>query len=159
MGKINYVQGDATYPIGEGPKIIAHICNDKGAWGLGFVMALSKQWSKPKSEYQKFIAKYYKNNTDPLGQIQLVQVKKDLWIANMIAQHGFRQLNAKPPIRYDALESCLMKLSWQSPSHAESIHMPRIGAGLAGGDWKIIEPLIEKTICQTELAVYVYDLF
>jgi hypothetical protein len=31
---INYLSGDATRPSGQGRKIIAHICNDQGRWGV-----------------------------------------------------------------------------------------------------------------------------
>lgn len=40
---IHYITGDATIPIGEGKKIIAHVCNDIGAWGKGFVLPLAKK--------------------------------------------------------------------------------------------------------------------
>jgi len=33
--------------------------------------------------------------------------------------------------------------------------MPRIGSGLAGGEWSIIELLIEENV---QVPVYVYDL-
>lgn len=32
---INYTSGDATCPQGRGRTIIAHICNDRGAWSEG----------------------------------------------------------------------------------------------------------------------------
>ena len=35
MSTINYVKGDATAPSGNGPMIIAHICNDVGGWRRG----------------------------------------------------------------------------------------------------------------------------
>ncbi|MFJ9407826.1 hypothetical protein [Streptomyces sp. NPDC101393] len=38
---ITYVQGDATAPQGKGVKVIAHVRNDLGGWGKGFVLALS----------------------------------------------------------------------------------------------------------------------
>jgi hypothetical protein len=33
--ELSYVEGDATDPIGDGPRIIAHVCNDVGAWAEG----------------------------------------------------------------------------------------------------------------------------
>ena len=36
-----------------------------------------------------------------------------------------------------------------------SIHMPRIGTGLAQGDWSLIEPIIQDTL--EGLNVFVYD--
>lgn len=32
---ITYVTGDATKPVGNGRKIIAHVTNDEGGWGAG----------------------------------------------------------------------------------------------------------------------------
>lgn len=49
---IQYIKGDATQPIGEGKKIIAHICNDKGGWGRGFVVALGGRYPLAKSSYK-----------------------------------------------------------------------------------------------------------
>lgn len=43
MKTITYLKGDATNPQSEENKIIAHICNDIGGWGKGFVVAISKR--------------------------------------------------------------------------------------------------------------------
>ncbi len=43
MTEIRYVTGDATRPVGDGDKIIVHVCNDIGGLGRGFVAALSKR--------------------------------------------------------------------------------------------------------------------
>ncbi len=54
MSPIIYLKGDATEPIvTDGMRIITHICNDKGRWGAGFVMALSRKWKEPEDEYRK----------------------------------------------------------------------------------------------------------
>ncbi|SOE07774.1 hypothetical protein SAMN06272765_8688 [Streptomyces sp. Ag109_G2-15] len=38
MSEITYVRGDATVPSVKGAKVIAHVCNDIGGWGKGFVL-------------------------------------------------------------------------------------------------------------------------
>ena len=38
-----------------------------------------------------------------------------------------------------------------------SVHMPRIGCGLAGGTWDRIEPLIQTHLADRGIAVTVYD--
>ncbi|EGJ73150.1 hypothetical protein STTU_0361 [Streptomyces sp. Tu6071] len=45
--EITYVRGDATAPRGRGPRVIAHVCDDRGGWGKGFVLALSRRWPEP----------------------------------------------------------------------------------------------------------------
>lgn len=158
--EIQYLTGDATKPIGEGTKIIAHVCNDIGAWGKGFVLAVSNRWKSPEAEYRKW-AKRGNEDGFRLGHIQLVEVSKDrdgqLWVANMIGQHGIRKKGGKPPIRYEALESCLEKLSEEATKLKASVHMPRIGAGLAGGDWNIISKLIQKCLADQGVEVFVYN--
>ena len=52
MPEITFVRGDATTPSGKGPKIIAHVCNDIGGWGKGFVLALSRRWPEPERAYR-----------------------------------------------------------------------------------------------------------
>ncbi|MDF2551740.1 MAG: Appr-p processing protein [Chryseobacterium sp.] len=155
MKTIQYLKGDATDPQIEGNKIIAHICNDIGGWGKGFVMAISKRWKKPENEYREWFQS--KENFN-LGEIQIIQVENDIWICNMIGQHK-TITNSKgiPPIRYEAVEKCLEKLTDEVLKLNASIHMPRIGCGLAGGNWEEIEPIIEKTLLKNNVKVYVYD--
>ena len=85
MENIKYVKGDATSPIGEGRKIIIHCCNDIGAWGAGFVIALSNKWPITRKKYIEW-------SKEPegfeLGEVQYVKVEDDIVVANMIGQHG-----------------------------------------------------------------------
>lgn len=41
---LRVIRGDATSPQAAGPEIVAHICNDLGGWGRGFVLAVSRRW-------------------------------------------------------------------------------------------------------------------
>lgn len=149
--------GDATAPSAEGNKIICHVCNDIGAWGKGFVVAISSKWPQPEESFRAWHRDKGQNDFE-LGAVQLVEVENSLWIANMIGQHGLKRQGGKPPIRYDAVESCLNKLCVLATEISASIHMPRIGCGLAGGTWDKIEPIIQRTLCNGGIAVFVYDL-
>ncbi|PIF43847.1 O-acetyl-ADP-ribose deacetylase (regulator of RNase III) [Chryseobacterium sp. 52] len=155
MKKIQYLKGDATNPKAEGNKIIAHICNDIGGWGKGFVVAVSKRWKQPEKEYRE----WFKNGGNfNLGEIQMVQTEKDIWVCNMIGQHKIMtNSNGVQPIRYEAVEECLEKLANEALKFNAEVHMPRIGCGLAGGKWEEIEPIIERTLLRNDISVYVYD--
>ncbi|MCE7991568.1 MAG: macro domain-containing protein [Roseivirga sp.] len=155
MNLLQFTHGDATAPIGTGPKIIVHICNNIGGWGRGFVLALSKKWSEPEQQYRQW---YKSDEGFELGEIQLVPVEKDLWVANLIGQHKIRKdEKGNPPIRYRAVEQGLAALAQKAKELKASVHMPRIGCGLAGGKWEKIEPLIQKTLIPSKIEVTVYD--
>lgn len=157
MKEITYLKGDATQPQASGNKIIAHICNDIGGWGKGFVLAISRRWAEPEKAYRE----WYNNRLSEsfgLGDIQIVQAENEIYVANMIAQHGIiptRETGA--PIRYEAVNDCLEKLRTEAKKLDASVHMPRIGCGLAGGTWDRIEPIILKTLSENDIDVYVYD--
>jgi len=156
---ITYLDGDATHPHGNGPKLIAHVCNDRGGWGAGFVLAVSRRWPYPEREYRAWAA----SGADDfaLGNVRYTPIwHEQIIVANMIAQHGFG--DGGPPIRYDALGDCLHKvgqycLTRDTDVPWASVHMPRIGCGLAGGRWEDVEPVIDRELCQRGIAVTVYD--
>lgn len=153
---IRYVSGDATVPQAHGYKVIAHICNDLGGWGKGFVLAISARWPEPERDYRRWHRERAKNDFG-LGAIQLVEVGTYLHVANMIGQHGMKTGSKGPPIRYDAVGKCLADLAKHGLALDASVHMPRIGCGLAGGRWSKIEPLIRDQLCRAGVAVTVYD--
>ncbi|MFF1485374.1 macro domain-containing protein [Streptomyces sp. NPDC058319] len=157
MSETRYVRGDATAPRAAGPKVIAHVCNDRGGWGRGFVLALSRRWPEPEAAYRA----WYRDRADndfALGAVQLVRTGPDLWVANMIGQHGVRRGGGKGvPVRYEAIDTALDRLAGHAAALAASVHMPRIGCGLAGGDWDRIEPLAEARLLRRRIPVTVYD--
>lgn len=61
---------------------------------------------------------------------------------------------------YNAIEKGFMAISdyGERVNKPMTIHMPRIGCGLAGGDWAEIERLIERLLCDNDIHVRVYDL-
>ncbi|WP_262489339.1 macro domain-containing protein [Listeria monocytogenes] len=111
-------------------------------------------WKEPEKAYRK----WYKDKNDfKLGEVQLIPVTDYISICNMIGQKGTKTGSKGAPIRYEAVESCLEKLSEIAKEQQASIHMPRIGCGLAGGKWEIIEPIIRKTLIANDIEVYIYD--
>ncbi|MGW0883654.1 macro domain-containing protein [Streptomyces sp. NPDC002671] len=157
MSEISYVRGDATVPSVKGAKVIAHVCNDLGGWGKGFVLALSRRWPEPEAAYRAWHRDRAKNDFG-LGAVRLVKVAPDVWVANMIGQRGIRMARSSGvPVRYEAIDSALARLADEVIELGASVHMPRIGCGLAGGKWSRIEPLVTERLVKRGIAVTVYD--
>lgn len=156
---INYKIGDATDPKALGLKVIVHCCNDIGVWGAGFVLALSKKWKQPENAYREWHAQgVYDGETFDLGGVIFIRVEPDIIVANLIGQRGVGRTMGGPPVRYKAIKMGLDKVAYFCLDNNASIHMPRIGCGLAGGLWPRVEELIQNTLLSKGLEVNVYDL-
>ncbi|MBZ6101578.1 macro domain-containing protein [Streptomyces olivaceus] len=156
MSEIRYVRGDATVPSVKGVKVIAHVCNDLGGWGKGFVLAVSRRWPEPEAAYRAWHRDRAANDFG-LGAIQLVRVETYVWVANMIGQRGMRTGSKGVPVRYEAIDTALGRLADRAIELGASVHMPRIGCGLAGGKWSRVEPLIGERLAGRGVPVTVYD--
>lgn len=168
MPEIAYVTGDATQPQSTGVRFIAHICNNRGGWGRGFVTALSERSPYPEEAYRKWYAEgVYEGAPFELGEIQLASfTDHSTLVVNMIAQDGIRHDSSAPAaVDYIHLRFCLDKLGREAARWKDgvgvtpSIHMPRIGTGLGGGKWEQVEEaILESLVDIYGLTVTVYDL-
>lgn len=146
---IHRAYGDAAnFSVGA----LVHIVNNQGHIGGGFSGDVIKKWPIMEQVYRE---------SQPLilGQIQPVRVDEYRWVINMIAQHGRYHAGSLlqiPPIRYAALAQCLTRVDLMLPPYF-SISMPRIGAGLAGGDWNRILDIIKGTLADRVVRIYTLE--
>lgn len=93
------------------------------------------------------------------GELLVVQVEPELFVANLIGQGGIgRDAQSNPPVRYEAIRQGLKHLRFYAAELDASVHLPRIGADLAGGDWEVIARIIEDELCAHGISVTIYDL-
>lgn len=155
--EIVYLKGDATEPRKAGIKIIAQVVNDESnKWGgRGFAKFISDKWP----HVFKSFAQWRRNQPQlfKLGNIHVASARKDIYIVNMIAQHGYGK-SATPRIKYADLAACLRQLGDIAHSFSATVHMPRIGTGAGGGTWEIISQLINQHLIGRKIDVFVYDL-
>ncbi len=152
---LHYLTGDATAPQRAAPWVIAHVCNDIGRWGRGFVLPLAKRWPEAKRAFLE----RSRGAGLALGEVQFVELEDGCSVANMIGQRGiYRRGRKDAPIRYEALAQCLSRLNEYALARGMSVHMPRVGAGLAGGDWREVESLLRLHLELARLEVFVYTL-
>ena len=149
---IQYKTGDATEPEGSGVNIIVHCCNNIGKWGAGFTGALSRRWPKPEWRFRKRFA----DHPPSLGDVQFVHVGDKIIVANIVGQRGIRGPDNPVPVHYGAISIGMRLVAKKARYYEASIHMPRMGCGLAGGSWDQIEAILKETV--GDLSVTVYDL-
>jgi O-acetyl-ADP-ribose deacetylase (regulator of RNase III) len=154
---LHYVRGDATRPRGEGRRLIVHVVNDATAtWGGGgFAAAIRRTFPTVQDDFREWVAA--DRDALRLGQVHLAQVNPEVAVASLVAQRGYGA-SVRPRIRYEALARCLNTIGELARTQSAGIHMPRIGAGQAGGAWDVISDIVVESVCARGVPVTVYDL-
>lgn len=155
---VSFSYGDASIPLSKS-KMIIHIVNNKGKWGKGFVVPLSKRYPAVKEEYLKWFSE---KKDFFLGHVQFICVNGNerIYVANMLAQDGLKKSkddNAQY-VSYEALKECLSLVSDYALKERLSIQLPMIGAGLGGGDWDAIFSLIKECLARKRIKCNIVKL-
>lgn len=143
---IKYVQGDLFETDCD---LIAHGCNCRGGFGSGVAYTMAKRYPKARDYYlDKFDEDGWR-----LGDVQMVLQRDGKYIANCGTQYNYlpRGINHAD---YDAIRTCMEKVKRFAKLKSLSVAMPKIGAGLAGGDWTIIEKIVEEVFSDYSITVY-----
>jgi O-acetyl-ADP-ribose deacetylase (regulator of RNase III) len=134
--------------------IIAHGCNAQGKMNSGVAKAIRKRWPGAFSKYET--AYIRQGNELNLGQIVWYNEEETgKFIANCITQKNYGY-DGKSYVDYGAIAKCMANLDFEARfSLIHRVAMPKIGAGLGGGDWKKISKIIEDTFTYATPVVYV----
>jgi len=154
---MTYVRGDATQTRGTGQKLLVQIVNDAAfTWGGGgFAAAIKGRWP---SAQKAFTAQVTTDRSAlRLGSVVTCKVEPAVTLVSLVAQRGYGP-SPRPRIRYGVLRDCLLRVAELAKEQNASVHMPRIGTGLAGGSWPVVEEIVTETLTMMGIKVMVYDL-
>jgi len=164
QGKLQYVKGDVTNPQGKGTILIPHICNNVGGYGAGVAKAIARKWPEAAQCYREHIKDFFNNKLPILGTVNRVHIYNDdneIYIMNMIAQSGYISNENPRPIKYTALIKCmdLVMLDVKSDERLDnaSIHCPKFGSKLSGGDFNFVLALINEIWIDNGIDVTIYE--
>lgn len=141
----------SSLPIDGWGVIIAHLANNIGAWGRGFVLAVDQLSPIPRKAYKEMAQRHSRDI--PLGETQFCEVEPELWVANMVAQKGItRSADSGCLVDYKALDACLKTTFQRAVLLRCNVHIPSgMGSGLAGGDEKMIHEIIKTRAACTPI--------
>lgn len=147
-----YFEGDLFSEIIGTPDktLIAHVCNDKGGFGKGFVSSLTKAFPRAKESYLE----WFKEKDFGLGKTKFVDLGNNIQVAHMVAQ----TLGGDRPLYYNHLVKCMEEVASVVLSENLKIVAPLFGSNLAGGNVNFIDELIEDCWAKKGIDVSIYYL-
>lgn len=142
-----YIKGDITETE---LRHIAHGVNCQNVMGSGVAKALYTKFPKVKKEYHEYFESF--EDVKPGEWFCVSQDGKEIY--NLFTQE-FYGYDKKRYVNYAAIVECFKELV-EFAEIKEPLAIPKIGCGLAGGDWKFVEQLINDTVGD-DLEIWVYD--
>lgn len=126
--------------------VLVHGCNARGAMGRGLAKQVRTRYPQAYAAYRRA----YQQFGLEVGEVIWYPVRTDrgearLVIANAVIQADYG--TTRRQVNYGALERCFKQVARIARLHGLSdVHFPLIGCGLAGGEWNLVEPIIERTL-------------
>ncbi len=146
--EIRIVEGDV---LTTSDPVVVHCCNTRNTMNSGVARALRQRFP----EIYLVDSNLFEANPDGLlGHCELVPITTDLdktaikYIANLYGQKNYGYEGARY-LDYEAFYTSLHTLRMKMESlKLKRVSMPyKIGCGLAGGHWPVVEAMIKHIFC------------
>lgn len=136
---------------------IVHGCNARGVMGGGVAASIRSKYPQAYEDYrQEFERSGLKLGTCVITDIDAAQ---GLYVANAITQENFGN-DGRKYVSYEAIHKAMSIVAEEANDRGLSVHYPLIGAGLAGGNWGVIQPVIDDAFSkydQVERTLWIFD--
>lgn len=142
---INKINGDILTAKGY----ILHGVNCQGVMGSGVALAIRKKWPEVYDHYSSLVTRHGRGE-GLLGTIQIVKTSDpDVRVVNCFTQDKFGK-DGRVYASYQAILRCVKSFSRNiDPSFSSVVNFPKIGCGLGGLNWNVVETIFDLRIPDT----------
>jgi O-acetyl-ADP-ribose deacetylase (regulator of RNase III) len=146
------IEGDLIKLAEEGEfDLIVHGCNCFCTMGAGIAKGIKASFP----EAYKADKQTTKGDKKKLGSISYAKISKkdhEIIVVNAYTQYNYKGRGTKAD--YAAIKSCFKEI--KKKFSGRKIGFPKIGAGLAGGDWGTISEIIKSELVDEDYTLIKY---
>lgn len=139
--------------------IIVHGCNCQGRMGSGLAKVIRDKWPTVYGEYRTIYMRSglflgdiislastrFDINPDYVNAFAQ-ELPENVIVVNAMTQYDYGRDKNVVYVDYDAIVAAFARVKILAKATGLPVHFPKIGAGLANGDWDIILPSILNTL-------------
>jgi O-acetyl-ADP-ribose deacetylase (regulator of RNase III) len=130
--------------------VVIHGANCFHTMGAGIAKTIKQTWP---AVYKSDCTNTRYGDRKKLGTIDPVPVEGGLIVVNAYTQYDYR---GRYNVDYDAITDAFIALKRQFGGRNLRFGIPKIGAGLAGGDWNLIATLIDDAMDGEDVTVVLF---
>lgn len=175
MGFYREIEGDLISLALQGEfDVIAHGVNCMCRMSAGIAPKMAKAFECDRFEME---AIWLKGDMDKLGLIDAAsgyldngdivmdfdgyfdnkEGLKEIYVVNAYTQYNYGKNHkdgVEVPLDYEALTLCMRKINHRFKG--KHIGLPKIGCGLAGGDWSTVKQIIQKELKDCDVTIVLF---
>ena len=146
-----YKKGDALH---SGDGLVIHGCNCLCTMGSGFAAQVHKECPNAWSADQRTLY----GDKNKLGSFTYGVERSGMIVVNAYTQYAFTRTSVD--LDYPALEESIRSIVdyFLRTYNVTVFSMPKIGCGLAGGDWNIVKEMLTDISEEKGVIFQVYEL-
>lgn len=141
--------------------LIIHGVNCQGSMGSGIALKIRKVYPQVYHDYITYTDKVKRQFGSLLGEVIYTQVSDSLVIASAYTQMYYGHSPGRRYVSYDAVDSVFDKISQhvkREPLLRDGpIMFPKIGCGLARGQWGIVSAIIEHHLGDKDITLFTFE--
>lgn len=119
--------------------VIIQQVNCKGVMGAGLAKDIRNKWP--------IVYKKYKEREWSPGDVAFVSIDTNLYVCNLAGQYHYGREKGVCYTIYEAVELGLTKVNHFCIAQKLQAYIPyKMGCNLGGGDWRMVEKIINKVI-------------
>lgn len=133
--------------------VITHGCNCFCTMGAGIAVPMKIEFGCDRFKMEDI---KLRGNINKLGTIDY-EMRGEMAVVNSYTQYRYGRNHAdgdQRPVDYEAIALCMRKIN--HIFKGKTIGVPKIGAGLAGGDWSRIRKILETELKDMDVWVVNY---
>lgn len=150
--------------------VIAHGCNCLVTMGAGIAPQMAKAFQADTADidYDFDLKAHFEfHRSEKLGNITwwnpnrdfgIKEAPENLTVVNAYTQYSYGTNHAdgvSKPLDYEALTLCMRKMNYQFAG--KHIGLPKIGCGLAGGNWDLVKLIIQQELKDCNITIVIYN--
>lgn len=160
IANLNYITSDILQWEGDSSVLLAHVVSDstRGWSRFGVAGALGKAFPDIAGAYRAWTLSNPEHlQLGSVHHIERLHEGRRVGVASLVAQEGYGP-GKSVRLQYDALGRALDEVAALAREYDSVVHVPRLGAGQAGGRWDRIEALLAEKLANRGIRVVVHTL-
>lgn len=140
--------------------VVLHGVNAMGKFGAGVAKVMAGTWPSARQDYLRA----FSEGRIGLGRVVWSAIDARRTVGHLVTQQDFGRIPGRVYVDYGAVAECLRTVAEAAVRGVPgtpardgfgAVALPKIGAGLAGGDWARIEEAVERECGHLDVTVHV----